>query len=87
MLSCEVVPLRGPELEEMSVDTSLMLGNTGTLPVNADSLTAHLCLWRDVPVVPALPELFEGPCTLADTAKDLLGCNSNFVHDGFDFQR
>ena len=63
------------------------LGNTGTWPVNADSLTAHLCLWCDVPVVPALPEPLEGPCILADTAKDLLGCNSNFIHDGFYFQR
>jgi len=46
-------------------------GNTGTWPVNANSLTAHLCLsWCDVPDVPPLPSPFEGPCTPEYIAKE-----------------
>ena len=44
--------------------------NTGTWPVNADSLTAQLCpSWCDVPVLPDPPEPLEGPCTPAYIAK------------------
>jgi len=39
-------------------------GNIGTWPINADSLTAHLCLsWCPIPPVPAQPPVLPAACT------------------------